>query len=1462
MNTKNFIKKYLVGVVSVLAMCAMLIIPCVSFADGFTGDGSGTAEDPFIITNCTELQEMNLDVSSHFKLEGVEDTIDCSSTSTLNDNGEGGFYGFAPVQNFTGELDGNDNTITNLYINRPGDGATGLFADIENGANIHDVSLTGVNITGGSNVGVIVGNMYDSSNISNVTISGAVVGNNNDVGGLVGYYDAEQAETGTISNITSSVDVTDDNYYIGGLIGYVYESDNANLNISDLSLSGSVIAAGSYDGGIIGYASVNNSSELSITDSSVGLDGGTTNGSSQVGGAIGYADIESADASITLTNVTSNFTIDPAGTIPNGEIGGMVGEVYEVLGGTITINGGSHVTLSTPETTSSMGDFGGVIGFVNNDDFWLSMGTVTIDNTSVDGNINSNLSDIGGFIGYIDARDSTISITSGSTNIADIHGDLNIGGVIGEYYMYYSSTINITDVTVGGDEATGVHAIDGSVGGLIGFGSAYHGAMLNITGVTTGLSNTQLTSDGDSYIGGFAGDLEQRYGSDVTIDNSISNVGIDGDYMQYVGGMIGYSVIRYNSTLTITDGSYTDGAIDSGAEAGTFSVGGLIGELDSRTSNLNINGGSFSSVDISVLAGGSSASSTGGFVGYLYSQGEPLTVTIDNAHNDGSISAGVGDGFGGFIGYATGDSDNAGTISITDSYNSGTLTFDESDAYDIGGLLGEIYDFDISIDGGSSTQGITGDNTIGGLLGYAEVYNGANVSIINSSWANESPITITAVDGYAGGLIGQLYMTTKTSLTVDSSHAVGTISSDSTNGVSLGGLVGSVYADPDSSVGDDVTVSVTGSYSTVDIPFGEAGIGGIFGEITTENGVLNASITDSSSSGTIGNVDDLTQISEGGAGGLVGEQYRSCCGDSTIALTINRSSSSSDISSTTGYTGGLIGFIDDGTTASISHSNASGNITADTNIDPNNGYAVGGLVGDTDGGITVDTSFATGNVTGTDYIGGLLGDTDGIISVTNSYATGNVTGNYEIGGLIGYIDSATVTNTYASGDVSSIFVGDDVEEGGLIGFGGYDSILSNNFAAGAVSSATPDATALAGLVGDYADTTTLSNNFYDAPRSGQVHCSYYEGEGQTPNDSVGECEGVDAPVDTGANYFFGDVTDNHPFDNGPWDFDTIWKTNTAAYPTLLQTYHITASAEVHGSISPSGVASVAEGQDQEFTFTPDEGYEVADVVVDDVAVDTADTYTFSNVSADHTISVGFISTDEVPTTYTLTKTTAGAGTGSIVNTPTGSTFDAGTEVTLTAAAAVKSTFKGWSGCSSAETTSITITMSSNKTCTATFNKASSGSTGGGGGGSPSKLYVPPSTVPPANSPSDCTGGALFSASTGAKCGSSKTNIPGCEAGFLFSPSTGQSCAGSSQTNNTNVNNNTNNTPSSNTCSLTLNLKIGDTGTQVKCLQTILGITSDGIFGKGTKAAVVAFQKSHGLDTDGVVGPKTRGELSK
>lgn len=79
-------------------------------------------------------------------------------------------------------------------------------------------------------------------------------------------------------------------------------------------------------------------------------------------------------------------------------------------------------------------------------------------------------------------------------------------------------------------------------------------------------------------------------------------------------------------------------------------------------------------------------------------------------------------------------------------------------------------------------------------------------------------------------------------------------------------------------------------------------------------------------------------------------------------------------------------------------------------------------------------------------------------------------------------------------------------------------------------------------------------------------------------------------------------------------------------------YTIKASAGANGSISPAGWCSVVENGNQTFTFTPDKGYTVAKVLVDGKSVGAVKSYTFKNVTKDHTIEVIFMKSNGNPAT--------------------------------------------------------------------------------------------------------------------------------------------------------------------------------------------------------------------------------------
>lgn len=97
-------------------------------------------------------------------------------------------------------------------------------------------------------------------------------------------------------------------------------------------------------------------------------------------------------------------------------------------------------------------------------------------------------------------------------------------------------------------------------------------------------------------------------------------------------------------------------------------------------------------------------------------------------------------------------------------------------------------------------------------------------------------------------------------------------------------------------------------------------------------------------------------------------------------------------------------------------------------------------------------------------------------------------------------------------------------------------------------------------------------------------------------------------------------------------FVLVWETDntTGGGGGGTTSYTITASAGNGGVIDPSGSVSVSSGSDKTFTITANEGYEIADVLVDGESVGAVSEYTFENVREKHTIEARFTATGEIP----------------------------------------------------------------------------------------------------------------------------------------------------------------------------------------------------------------------------------------
>ncbi|MCX8480658.1 MAG: hypothetical protein ORN58_01935, partial [Sediminibacterium sp.] len=74
---------------------------------------------------------------------------------------------------------------------------------------------------------------------------------------------------------------------------------------------------------------------------------------------------------------------------------------------------------------------------------------------------------------------------------------------------------------------------------------------------------------------------------------------------------------------------------------------------------------------------------------------------------------------------------------------------------------------------------------------------------------------------------------------------------------------------------------------------------------------------------------------------------------------------------------------------------------------------------------------------------------------------------------------------------------------------------------------------------------------------------------------------------------------------------------------IIQSYTIIASSNAGGVISPAGTRIVQSGGSITYTITPNTGYVLDSLIVDNIKITNAATYTFSNVTANHTIKAVF-----------------------------------------------------------------------------------------------------------------------------------------------------------------------------------------------------------------------------------------------
>lgn len=291
----------------ILLFCLCAFSAIVANAQ-FSGAGSGTSEDPYQITNADELSEMayflgDTHKGTHFKLMN---NIDLSQWIEENNPTAGWNPIGVPSDRFKSTFDGDNKTISGLYINRPNVEYIGLFGYVES-ATISNLIIEGSSVTGNNQTGGLIGEAASSTKISNCRLSlngeNGVSGKEN-VGGLVGcYYSSTMTNCEYNGKVNGKL-----NGNTGGLIG---RAENCTINESVASAS--IYGIGSV-GGIIGCSA----NSLSCSGCK---HRGSINGETNLGGIVGYLHAYSSN-----TNISScSHNGDINGT---ENIGGIVGSCY------------------------------------------------------------------------------------------------------------------------------------------------------------------------------------------------------------------------------------------------------------------------------------------------------------------------------------------------------------------------------------------------------------------------------------------------------------------------------------------------------------------------------------------------------------------------------------------------------------------------------------------------------------------------------------------------------------------------------------------------------------------------------------------------------------------------------------------------------------------------------------------------------------------------------------------------------------------------------------------------------------------------------------------------------------------------------------------------------------------------------------------------------------------------------
>ncbi len=260
-------------------------------ANGDFAGGDGTEQNPYLIEDTWDLNEVRNNLNACYKLINNIDL----DIAPFNE-GEG----WSPISGFNGVFDGNFLSIINLYINKDIK-RIGLFSNTDDpDVIIKNLKIIDASVKGGEGTGALVGRVANGGLIKNCRILGnSKIEGTVSIGGLVGNLNYNSK----IQNCFSVADVEASERNAGSLVGYLGR-DSYIIN----SYAKGSVYAGNRAGGLVGFSEINNPKIENCYST------GEVKGKSNTGGLVGYS---------SGTTITSSFwDIDTSGLIvSDGGIG-------------------------------------------------------------------------------------------------------------------------------------------------------------------------------------------------------------------------------------------------------------------------------------------------------------------------------------------------------------------------------------------------------------------------------------------------------------------------------------------------------------------------------------------------------------------------------------------------------------------------------------------------------------------------------------------------------------------------------------------------------------------------------------------------------------------------------------------------------------------------------------------------------------------------------------------------------------------------------------------------------------------------------------------------------------------------------------------------------------------------------------------------------------------------------------